>query len=356
MTTAGVRCSVLALDIGLTAARRKDFAGIDLHVLPCLNRRFYVPWARRDIIRRAVAGADVVEITGHWTLLNALVYTSARTLGKPYIVRPAGALGVVGRSATLKRLYNAIVGRRIVTDAAGYVAVTAGELPAFAAYGVAANRVAVIPNGVEIPSDVGRDCEPFVRHHALTGRRAILFVGRLSHIKGPDLLLEAFARVTGRMPEYDVVFAGPDDGLLHALRALAAERGIASRVRFPGYLAGHEKECAYQTCDFLALPSRREAMSLVALEAGARGKPVLLTDQCGFDDVESCGGGCVVTADVDGIARGLLEMAARRDQLPQMGRALQELVCARYTWRQAAEMFLSLCGTLVRCPNAAALH
>lgn len=353
MRRAGARCAILGLDVGVDVDRRRAFDGITLHLLPTLNRRFLLPASWRARIAAAVSTADVVEITGHWTVLNALVYRAVRAAGTPYIVRPAGALEIVGRSGMLKQAYNAMVGKRIVRDAAAYVAVTEGELPGFRTYGVPVHRVTVIPNGVDVPTWPPPDSASFRERHGLRDRHMILFVGRLSHIKGPDLLLDAFAAVAHRIPDYDLVFAGPDDGLLAPLLESASARGVSSRVHFLGYLGAIDKAYAYAACDFLALPSRREAMSLVALEAAAHGKPVLLTDQCGFAAVETCGGGRVVTADAVSIAEGLVAMAADQPRLAVMGRTLRDYVATHYTWDLAAGAFLHLCGTIKRCPDGA---
>ena len=303
LTALGAECTMLTLDIGLSAARRQELAHVQLEVVPCLNQRFYVPGAWPGSVTAAVGRADIVELTGHWTALNALAYAAARRAHVPYIVQPAGALGVIGRSVSLKHLYNVIVGRSLIRRASGFVAVTKGEAEAYGRYGISPDRLTVIPNGIDSPDIHDAAPNAFAERHGLVGRRIILYVGRLSLIKGPDLLLDAFADVAGEIPDYALVFAGPDDGSLPDLRRRAAERGIGNRVRFVGYLAGREKMDAYLGCDFLALPSRREAMSMVALEAGAHGKPVLLTDQCGFDAVATCGGGAVVEVSGAGVAQ-----------------------------------------------------
>ena len=348
LTDLGAECAVLTLDIGLTEARRGDFAHLNVFVAPCLNRRFYFPRIGAARLASIVGQVDIVELTGHWTVLNAIAYGAARRLGIPHLVRPVGALGLVGRSASMKRLYNLVVGRQIVRRADGHIAVTPGEGPQFLEYGIGEDRLTVIPNGIDVPDTRGVDPRAFRARFGLEDKRLILYVGRLGLIKGPDLLLEAFADIAAANPNYDLVFAGPDDGLLGSLQRAAAERGIASRVRFVGYVGGVEKEEAYLACDFLALPSRREAMSLVALEAAVRGKPVLLTDQCGFDDVEGCGGGRVVEATVPALRQGLLEMVSQQSRWQTMGLALQAHVRRRYTWRAAAETFLDLCETTVR--------
>ena len=94
-------------------------------------------------------------------------------------------------------------------------------------------------------------------------------------------------------------------------------------------------------------------MSLVALEAGVLGKPVLLTDQCGFDDIETCGGGRVVAATVEAISEGLRDMTAKQDRLGDMGNALRAHVREHYTWSKAADAFLALCENALRAQEHA---
>jgi glycosyltransferase involved in cell wall biosynthesis len=130
---------------------------------------------------------------GHWGPLNALVYRQARSRGVPHVVCPAGALPIFGRSRLLKRAYNRLVGRAMVRDAAGHIAVSRDELAHFEDYGVSAERVRIIPNGV-LPSEYEhRDDAGFRRRFDLGDAPLLLFIGRLSPIKGPDLLVKAFA-------------------------------------------------------------------------------------------------------------------------------------------------------------------
>jgi glycosyltransferase involved in cell wall biosynthesis len=83
-------------------------------------------------------------------------------------------------------------------------------------------------------------------------------------------------------------------------------------------------------------------MSIVALEAGACGTPVLLTDACGFDEVASIGGGKVVPASVEGIAAGLREMASQPENLHEMGERLKSLVQRKYTWASVVQQIVQL--------------
>lgn len=342
MFRAGMECTLITLDIGITPERREELAGTRIVALPYIFRRFPVPRFSWRALKVEVEAAQVVHIMGHWTPLNALVFLAARSVGRPCVVCPAGALPIIGRSKLLKWLYNLVIGRRIIRRAAGHVAITRHEIRQFADYGVDPDRVTVIPNGVPSSAHACIDRPGFLGRYGLEGRRFVLFLGRLAYIKGPDLLLEAFANVAERLPEFDLVYAGPDGGMLRELQEHAARRGIETRVRFMGYAGGDDKACALQCCELLAIPSRQEAMSIVVLEAGIYGKPALLTDQCGFDEVQRIGGGRVVSVSAASIESALMELAGQPEEGARMGARLSAFVKQNYTWDGAVAKYLAL--------------
>ncbi|WP_411877842.1 glycosyltransferase [Polaromonas sp. YR568] len=328
----GVACTVLTLGTGLDAGRVLALAPATVVALDSLWERFFVPRVRWKTIRKLVETADVIHLIGHWGVLNAMVYLAARAVGKPYVVCPAGALPLFGRSAWLKRLYNLLVGKAVIRNAAGWIAVTPGEFSHFERYGVPASRVMVIPNGVSEEDFPPTDRATFLRSQGLADAPFILFMGRLNPIKGPDLLLEAFARVCDRFPGHQLVFAGPDGGMLESLRARAAQSGLGCRVHFLGHLDGTAKAGAYRFAQLLVVPSRQEAMSIVALEAGICGTPVLLTDQCGFDEIAAVDRRLIVAASGDGLAVGLSALLQDSDALRETGLRLEAFVRSRYAW------------------------
>jgi glycosyltransferase involved in cell wall biosynthesis len=327
---AGHECAVLTLDIGRPGNRLTDLEGVKVIAAPCLNRRFYIPRISSARIEELVAWSDVVHLMGHWVILNALVYRAIKKLKKPYAVCPAGALTIFGRSTGLKKAYNFVVGKRIIQQADGHIAITPAEIPFFESYGVPGARVRIIPNGIMESEFVAKDDDRFRSDFRLGPEPFILFVGRLNRIKGPDLLVEAFIMAKEALSPYHLVLAGPDEGLLDELQRRVRDAGVDDRVRFLGYVGGEDKSRAYHAADLLVVPSRREAMSIVAVEAGITGTPVLLTDQCGFPEVEEIGGGKVVPADVEGLRQGLSEMLEEPKMLPEMGARLREMVLSRY--------------------------
>ena len=346
LNRAGHQCTILTTDTGLSQAYLLQCSkwGLNVVALPCLWQRFYLPKPSQYLIEKLVAGAAVVNLMSHWTLINALVYRAVTKLAKPYSVCPAGALPIFGRSEVLKQLYNHRIGRKIILHANGHIAISPNEIDQFKSYGVQPDKVSVIPNGIN-PDDYSEsDGKQFRVRYGLGDAPLILFLGRLNIIKGPDMLLEAFCRYSQdeRMRAYHLVFAGPDGGMLNELRRMVEASDVKDRVHFIGHIGGSEKSEAYRAADFLAIPSRQEAMSIVVLEAGITGTPVLITDQCGFDDVAAVAGGMVVAASVEGLQEGLLAMTGNPDKLKIMGQNLLKFTREHFLWDHMVKRYLEL--------------
>lgn len=336
------QCTVLTLDTGLDESRINALKPAEVVTIPLLLKRFYVPKTRWKLIRSLVDSADVIHLMGHWSVLNALVYIALRRAHKPYAVCPAGALPLFGRSKWLKHLYNFIIGNRIIRNASAWIAVTSAEFPHFESYGIPASKVTVIPNGVCKEDFPLVDLNAFRHSQGLLDKPTILFMGRLNPIKGPDLLLRAFALVHDRIPEYQLVFAGPDEGMQSALVDIAKKEGIIDSVHFLGFVSGNDKSAAYRIADLLVVPSRQEAMSIVALEAGICGTPVMLTDQCGFGEIKSIHADLEVSADIAGIADGLIRLLSQPTALENVAISFQKLVIEKYTWDSIVHNYLNL--------------
>jgi glycosyltransferase involved in cell wall biosynthesis len=89
-------------------------------------------------------------------------------------------------------------------------------------------------------------------------------------------------------------------------------------------------------------------MSLVALEGGVTGTPVLLTDACGFDEVQEADGGRIVSATTRALADGLTDLLAEPAHLPAMGRRLRDLAVRQYGWPSVVQQYLDLARQLRR--------
>jgi len=342
LARAGMECTLLTTNVGLTKQRIKDLVGVKVIILRTLNKRFYIPKFSFNMLGNMLKNVDIIHLMNHWTLLNAIVYLGARHLNRPYVVCPAGALAIYGRSKFFKRVYNWFIGKRIILNANGHIAIAGNEINQFQVYGVGPDQISVIPNGINPEDFQANDTKSFRDEYGLGNVQFIMFIGRLNSIKGPDLLLRAFCNAGDMLKAFHLVFVGPDEGLLADLQDIVAEAGVGDRVHFIGYLDGEDKSQAYHAADLVVVPSRQEAMSIVALEAGITGTPILMTDQCGFDEVATVGAGKVVAASVDALQEGLVELLRDPVQLKSMGENLRRYTCENFLWNSVVNKYIEL--------------
>ncbi len=103
-----------------------------------------------------------------------------------------------------------------------------------------------------------------------------LFVGTLSFRKGPEVLLRAFSEALRRVPQAKLVFAGEGE-MRGRLEAEAQADGFSEAVRFAGWPKAAELQALYAAADVVCLPYRYDPFGVVALEAWAASKPVIVS-------------------------------------------------------------------------------
>jgi len=111
-------------------------------------------------------------------------------------------------------------------------------------------------------------------------RRRVVFSGRLTRVKRPDVVIDAFVKVAGRRPDWDLLILGDGDLRTSLEARIPAE--LRGRVVFTGFINDQETISAlYRTCDVLVLPSDFEPWALVVNEAAAAGLAIVATDKVG---------------------------------------------------------------------------
>ncbi len=294
---------------------------------------------------------DLVHIHSLWRLVPTLAARRARRRGVPYLIAPHTAISpwALGQKWAKKRLARTLVWDGIFRHARGFHALN--ELEAAEIRACLRGRgpaVYVVPNGVTLAQfEEDAAARPPAALAQLTPPAGaapyVLFLARLHTMKGPDLLLEAFAAIAGQFPHLQLVFAGPDFGLLPSLKARVQELGLAARVHFPGMVCGGERLWLLRNSACLAQPSRDEGFSLSILEGLAAGRPAVISDRCKFPEVAASGAGIIVAGAPAPIADALRTYAADPARADADGRRAHGLVERQYTWaavaRQAQRMY-----------------
>jgi glycosyltransferase involved in cell wall biosynthesis len=183
------------------------------------------------------------------------------------------------------------------------------------------------------PHAAGVSAAPIVPNDTnLPSGPLLLFVGALTPLQGPDLLIEAFAQIGGTFPDVSLLVIGPDRGMRSQLAAQARSLNVEGRVHFRASIEGDLRREAHRRALVIVVPSRSALLPSSAIEAGASGVPILTTEACNFGELAQVGGGLVVAANGTALAKGLSQMLGDRDGLRQMGVRLRTFVLGRYRW------------------------
>jgi len=176
----------------------------------------------------------------------------------------------------------------------------------------------------------------------LQANNYFLFLGRIVHQKGVDLLLRAFRQVSANI-DAECVIAG--DGLdRESMQLLANQLGIGSRVHFVGYVQGNDKTWLLQNAIATVMPSRvSEGCPLVALESFAAGRPVIATRTLGLQELVTPGQtGLLTTAESPtSLAVALTQAATDRANTDRLGKNARAFA-RQHDWPLVARRYCEL--------------
>lgn len=359
----GVETTIIATDIAVAAAARDRRFGpsglpsgadaLDIRLFPVIPPERLVFSPR---MYRAIAGearrSDIVHIHSLFLFPQFAAYRGARAAGVPYVVSPRGALDpYLRRRGKLAKTIAGAVWQRGMLRSASRLHLTSDEEARQTRDVAPGVRRIVIPNGVRW-ADYG-DVPPAAafRRRSLGGSDApiVMFLGRLSHKKGLDVLIRAFAIARRGAPDAWLAIVGPDDErLTPMLRVLARREGVEDRVVFTGMLSGDEKLSALAAADVWALPSRGENFGNAVVEALAASRAAVISPEVNIAPEIAAAGAAIVaprSAEAFGAEIGaLLRDEPRRRALGAAGREFAR----RYDWSNVAPRMAAMYESMVR--------
>ena len=144
------------------------------------------------------------------------------------------------------------------------------------------SKVSVVHNAVEPLSQEILDLEA----PAKTKDKIVTFLGRITMQKGPEYFVEAAAEVLKKVKNVRFVMAGSGD-MMNDMIHLVAERGIADRFHFPGFMKGTQVYEVLKTSDVYVMPSVSEPFGISPLEAMQCSVPTIISKQSGCSEILS---------------------------------------------------------------------
>lgn len=123
-------------------------------------------------------------------------------------------------------------------------------------------------------------------------QKLIIFAGTIHDNKAPDLLLQAWARLKEKYPDWRISMMGT--GEIQKYQDLAKELGINDCVEFTGHVIGEAKERLFADARIYCMCSYLEGFPMVVLEAWAHSIAVVTTPVGGLPDVIDDNNNCLV--------------------------------------------------------------
>jgi glycosyltransferase involved in cell wall biosynthesis len=326
----GMRVQVLTSDEGenqlkqeeesFRISRLKSFNIAHTPVMPALLPRLF--GLDRD---------SIIHLHSPSAYTSDMVWIYAHVKSHPYLAHFHGIPGPSGPAGFLLHAYKPLL--RAVLHGAAAVAVLTEEYRSMVTerFGVDSTRVSVIPNGVD---------ETFLYdgQRFLHAKPRLLFVGRLAIQKNLILLLRA---LNGISHQFETTLVG--EGELETELKQAVGEMRLENVRFHGIADGAELRELYRSADVFVLPSEREGMPLVLLEALAMGLPIVATDIPGNRDlvVDGQNGLLVPPEDPVSLRRALLHVTADPNRYQYMSETSRRLA-DKYSWEAVCADFEQL--------------
>ena len=280
---------------------------------------------------------EIIDVQGLWTYSSLANLRHHRCHGTPYIITPHGMLDPWARSRSWwkKKTVRLWFEDAHLAGANCLRATAEMEATHFRTFGLR-NPIAVVPNGVEIPSrSAGERDKGSVRR--------LLFLSRLHPKKGLRFLLNAWVSIASKRPEWELLIAGPDEVNHKAEMQRLAVRLGAPRVHWIDSVHGEEKSDLYRSADLFVLPTYAENFGLVIAEALAYGVPVITTRNAPWEGIKQHRCGQWIELTNEALREALLKMTAiPRPTLIEMGQRGRAWMERDFGWDSIAERMLEV--------------
>ncbi len=281
-----------------------------------------------------VRGRVAVLLLGDPVL--AMLGWLASRLGVPVVCIVHG-LDVTWRNSVYQGYLRAFFWRRL----SGYVCISQHTAELVLARGTTPDRVFVVPVGVAV-------CDA-VTAAKVDGDPVLLFVGRLVTRKGAAWFVRTvLPSLVQTFPALRllVVGIGPE---WRNIEAAAKEHGVAERVTLIGAVGDDEKWSLLVRCDAVVVPNVPvegdvEGFGIVALEAGAAGRPVFAADLEGLRDAvaEGVNGWRLPAGDAAAWTDALTARLGDRGHLRAQGERAREHVRRNFDWDAIGERYAAI--------------
>jgi len=277
--------------------------------------------------------ADVVHLTGVYNFPTLPTVFLGRSLNKPLIWSPRGALqrwegsSRIGLKAVWDFLWYHTADRAELTMHVTSEQESRETLARFRKL-----RMAMIPNGVDVPIDLNRI--------ERNGELRLLFIGRLDPKKGIEALLKACSLVDSAPPWRLAIAGWGAPEYVSQLKERIHALGVKGRVEIIGEVLSEAKKRLFECSDVTLVPSYTENFAIVVAEALAHGVPVIASKGTPWSRLEDMKCGLWVDNDPETLAAAIRSISTM--PLQDMGSRGRKWMQNEFSWRSVTNQMLDV--------------
>lgn len=299
-------------------------------------------------LKKTITRFDVIHIHEYRHSPAVATHRYAKKNDIPYVLQAHGSVLPFFQKEKLKEIFDKAGGFDILYDAKKVFALTEIERQQYLKMGVDDSKIEIVPLGIDL--DEYKTLPPKGKFKAkygiLENEKLILFLGRIHEIKGPDLLIEGFNKISEENVKLAII--GEDYGFLNEIKSLIEKFNIEDKVIIPGVLTGDEKKEALVDCDIFVMPSRYESFTTSGLEAMACFKPLILTRNNHIQDWVKDNVGLICEFDEVELANCFYKLLNDEELCKKFGKTGRKLIETKYEWnkieKQIFDIYLTCLG------------
>ena len=298
---------------------------------PKMGRRFYgflMYWSLWLMAGRWINSVGPSKILGSWAYPDGVAaHKIAKKINADYYLKVHGS--DINMHASYPSRAKQIVG--VANNAKGILSVSSALASRMAEIGVDQSRIQVIYNGVDLEKFIP------VENGGVNDIPYILFIGNLIKGKGVIELLDAYEILNKKNIDIELRFIGGGP-MMNELKRRVKQKNLVKTVKFLGVVSHDELPRHIANANVLALPSYREGVPNVILEAMACGVPVVASNVGGIPEVVNEETGVLVKSiDAHSIAESMIE-ALEKPWSTKTIRAYAE----RFSWDENIEQLIRM--------------
>jgi len=217
--------------------------------------------------------------------------------------------------------------------------------------GIPRDRIIALRNGVDLNTfKPGRNRIVLKGTPAEAAERVILFAGRLTRVKGPDIAIIAFEKILVNHPDTFLLVAGSGDMKEKLLRYVGKSEALKARVLFVGEIENNKMSHYYNASDLLIISSRSEGTPNVLLESMACGVPALSTPVGGVPQTiqNNKTGFIAENESAEALSKKLEALLKHPEQLKKAGMAARFWAEKNLNWRMIAARYVDFYKDVAR--------